>query len=170
MNHRKQNQKEAQSLALDLKQKEEIDQKLEYYKSILKAYEDLGQAIDRKIESLYDKTDGASEYELAKLRIEKLDTANTLYEKKKYFEMWLKRSTEYDRKFALITEDYNKNFESILNQARSLASSNMRLSQIIERYENEDKDKLDQKALNELYLLLKYEVGRATGNVKFAIN
>lgn len=164
MNQRKENQKEAQSLALDLKQKEEIDQKLDYYKSILKSYEDLQQSIDKKIESLESDS-----YEAAKLRIEKIETVNTIFEKKKFFEMWLKRSTEYDRKFALITEDYNKHFDSLLFQARQIASNNLRISQILERYDKEDKENLDQKALNELYLLLKYEVGRSTGKLKFAV-
>jgi hypothetical protein len=183
MNHRKKNQKEAQTLALDLKQKEEIDQKVEYYKSILKAHEDLELAIQKRIKSMNTRAgirsvfsfltkpnNHTDDYDKQKLIIEQLEVANVLYEKKKFFEMWLKRSSEYDRKFALITEEYNKNFPTLLEKARELSGSHLRIAQILDRYDKEaDSIASDQKALNELYLLLRYEIGRATGNLKFAV-
>jgi len=169
MNQRKENQKEAKALALDLKQKEEIDQKVEYYKSILKAHEDLGVAIKAKILAIDECFDVDNVYNKQKLVIEELETSNALFEKKKFFEMWLKRSTEYDRKFALITEEYNKNFTTLLEKARDLSYQHLRIAQILHRYDKEAESiASDQKALNELYLLLRYEIGRATGNLKFS--
>jgi len=167
MNQRKQNQKDAQELAIDLKQKEEIDQKVDYYKSILKAYEHLSDAIQKKIDELEPLEDANSLYEKSKLIIEKLESNNIIFEKKKFFEMWMKRSVEYDRKFALITKEYNDNFEALKVEAERLAPTNLRLSQALEMFNKEEN--LDQKGRNEFYLLLKYEVGRATGKVKFAV-
>ena len=44
-----QNSENAQMLALDLQQKEQIDNKINYYKTMLKAYQDLAEVISKKV-------------------------------------------------------------------------------------------------------------------------
>ena len=87
MNIKKKNAEEAKMLSLDLQQKTEIDQKVNYYKSILKTFEELNLAIDEKIAVLETKEDADSKYQKNKLIIEKLETENATFEKKKFFEM-----------------------------------------------------------------------------------
>ena len=44
-----QNSENAKMLALDLKDKEQIDLKINFFKTMLKAYEDLAEVIDKKV-------------------------------------------------------------------------------------------------------------------------
>lgn len=166
MNQLKKNAESAKSLSMDLQQKVEIDQKLDYYKAILKAYEDLGKAIDQKVEELEESTDAQSVYQKNKLIIEKLENSNNIFEKKKFFEMWLSRSTEYDRKFALITKECNEKFDELESVARALAENNIQLKSFMNKYDSEENK--DQKVKNEYYLLLKYQVAKIKGKGSFA--
>ena len=165
MNQLKKNSENAMSLSMDLQQKVEIDQKLDYYKSILKAYDELGDAIKQKIESLEEFTDAESVYKRNKLVIEGLENSNSIFEKKKFFEMWLSRSTEYDRKFAIITKECNDTFDELQAEARELAENNLQLKSYMDKYDKEENT--DQKTKNEYYLLLKYQVSRIKGKGKF---
>ena len=54
-NNEKRNAEDAKAISLDLKDGTEINQKMEYYKSILKAYDDLSSSIGKKIALLNDK-------------------------------------------------------------------------------------------------------------------
>lgn len=166
MNQVKKNSEEATALSLDLQQKEEIDQKVNYYKGIIKAYAELSSAIDKKIESIGESTIPSDIYEKSKLTIEKLEADNSIAEKKKFFEMWLKRSAEYDKKFAIITEECNAKFDEVEAQARAIAEKNIKLKSYMTKYDLEE-DK-NQKIKNEYYLLLKYEITKITGKGKFA--
>lgn len=169
----KRNAEDAKMISLDLQQGTEINQKVEYYKSILKAYNDLSNAIDKKIEILNVKL-GADEssqgadglYERSKLTIEKLEADNSLYEKKKFFEHWLGRSAEYEKKFALITKECEEKFEEVQAEARVYAEGNIKLKSYMTKYDAEQTP--DQKMKNEYYLLLKYEVSKITGKGKMA--
>ena len=94
MNQQKQNAQNAQALALNLSQKDEIDQKVEYYKSLITTYSDLIESIDEKLKTETD------EYTKNKLIIEKIETENNIVSKKGFFEMWLARSKDWDSKSA----------------------------------------------------------------------
>jgi hypothetical protein len=161
MNIKKKNAEEAKMLSLDLQQKTEIDQKVNYYKSILKAFEELNSAIDRKIALLETKEDADSKYQKNKLIIEKLETENATFDKKKFFEMWLKRSKEYDEKFEKITKECEEEFHITLDKAKEISKNNIKLKTYIENFEKQENP--EQKLKNEFYLFLKYEVSKVTG-------
>jgi hypothetical protein len=154
MNQGKQNQQNAQALSLNLSQKDEIDQKCNYYKSIIKTYSDLCDAIDKKIE----KTD--DDYEKCKLIIEKLDVEDRIFSMKGFFEMWLQRSNDYDKKFAMITQECNDKFDETYAKFKELAKTNIILTSFVQKYEAEP-DK-NQRIKNEFYALIKFEVMKAT--------
>lgn len=161
MNIKKKNSEEAKMLSLDLQQKTEIDQKVNYYKSILKAFEELNSAIDEKIALLETKGDADSKYQKNKLIIEKLETENATFDKKKFFEMWLKRSKEYDEKFEKITKECEEEFDITLDKAKEISKNNIKLKTYIENFEKQENP--EQKLKNEFYLFLKYEVSKVTG-------
>ena len=163
----KRNAEDAKIISLDLQQGTEINQKVEYYKSILKAYNELSTAIGLKIEALGNKMGDADvAYEISKLSIEKLEADNSLYEKKKFFEHWLGRSAEYEKKFALITKECEEKFVEVEAEARVYAEGNIKLKSYMTKYDAEQTP--DQKMKNEYYLLLKYEVSKITGKGKMA--
>jgi hypothetical protein len=173
MNQSKKNAEDAKMLSLDLQQGVEIEQKIEHYKTILKAYGELVNAIDGKIEklslSIGDNppaiVNADVNYEISKLTIEKLDAENTILDKKKFFEMWLKRSAEYEKKFATITKECEENFEQVESEAKEIAKGNIKLQSYMGKYEAEENK--TQKLKNEYYLLLKYEVTKISGKGKF---
>jgi len=159
----KQSAKEATMVSLDLQQGEEIELKKEHYKSILKGYGDLIDAIEKKINrikispsSIFNK--GDRDYRVSKLVIEKLEAENTIFEKKKFFEMWLKRSVEYAEKFAKITQECNEKFDETETQAKEIALKDIRLKSYMAKYDAEPNK--NQKIKNEYYLLLKYEISK----------
>jgi len=158
----KQSAKEATMVSLDLQQGEEIELKKEHYKSILKGYSDLIDAIDKKIELMdsivgeQNNTDIA--YNKAKLVIEKLEAENVIFEKKKFFEMWLQRSIEYAEKFAKVTFECNEKFDEAEAKAKEIALKDIRLKSYMAKYDAEENK--NQKIKNEYYLLLKYEIGK----------
>lgn len=172
-NNDKRNAEDAKAISLDLKDGTEINQKMEYYKSILKAYEDLSNSIANKIAFINEKLGADAEgqgadglYEKSKLTIEKLEVDNTIYEKKKFFEHWLSRSAEYGKKFAIITKECEGKFEEVEAEARVIAEGNIKLKSYMTKWDAEENK--DQKMKNEYYLLLKYEVGKIIGKGKFA--
>jgi hypothetical protein len=153
MNQEKQNQQNAQALVANLSQKDEIDQKCEYYKSIIVTYANLCDAIDKKIESSTD------DYEKCKLTIEKLDTEDRIFSMKGFFEMWLERSKDYDKKFEIISKECNDRFDEIESLARDLALKNPMLKMAMANYDAQEEK--PQRVKNEYYALLKYEVLKA---------
>ena len=157
----KKNAEDAKMISLDLRNGDEIKTKVEYYKSILKAYDDLSVATQDKID-IIDATHSPSasdRYDRAKLVIEKLESQNAISEKKRFFEMWLARELEYDKKFAIVTKECNDNFDSVVAQATVLAEKDMKLKSYMTKFEMEEN--VSQKTKNEYYLLLKFEVGKA---------
>lgn len=165
------NSENAQALALDLQQKEQIDNKVNHYKTMLKAYEDLAEVISKKIlhiESIELSQKTLDDiYEKNKLILEKLEIENTIFNKKQFFEMWLKRSAEYEQKFALITEECNEKFDEVEAEAKEIALTNIKLKSYMEKYDAEENK--DQRIKNEYYLLLKYEITKITGKGKFEV-
>ena len=78
-----QNSENAQMLALDLQQKEQIDSKINFYKTMLKAYEDLAEVINKKvlfIDSIELSQRSLDDvYEKNKLILEKLEIERYFY-------------------------------------------------------------------------------------------
>lgn len=162
MNQEKVNRQNAQELALNLSQKDEIDQKCDYYKSLIKTYANLVDAIEKKIEKTED------DYEKCKLEIEKLDVEDRIFSMKGFFEMWLQRSNEYDKKFAMITKECNEKFDEIESKAKELSNKNPILKMAMDNY-NATEEKT-QRLKNEYYAMLKFEVIKANPHMKLEYN
>ena len=156
MNVEKQNVQNAQALSINLSQKDEIDQKVDYYKSLITTYSNLGTAIENKI--LVE----ADEYTKNKLIIEKLETENRIFSMKGFFEMWLERSRDYDSKFAMITKEVNEKFDETYVKFKEIAQNHIILKSFVDKYEAEP-DK-SQRIKNEFYALIKFEVMKSTGS------
>lgn len=156
MNPQKESVQNAQALSLNLSQKDEIDQKVNYYKSLIQTYADLANAIDEKVKTETD------EYTKNKLIIEKLETENRVFSMKGFFEMWLQRSTEYDTKFAMITKEVNEKFDETYAEFKELAKANVIYTSIVTKYEAEP-DK-NQRIKNEFYALIKFEVMKSNNS------
>ena len=77
--------------------------------------------------------------------------------------MWLSRGKEYDDKFNILSKDCNDNFDEVQNKAKELAEKNVKLKSHIEKYEKEENP--SQRLKNEYYLLIKYEVYKATEKI-----
>lgn len=151
-----------------LKDKPNIDQKVSYYKSIVKLTDKLIHSITDKIKSggyhesirLFGfipvvKKIKYTPYEITKLEIERVETEAQLDAQKNYFEMWLTRSAEYEKKFDEVSRDCNNNWDSIMIMAEEVKKTNFRLSQVMEKYSNPDND---VKMKVEYYLYVKKEV------------
>lgn len=167
MNQQKKNAEDAKSLSLQLNEITEIEQKIEYYKSIVKAFDDLSGYYNQKIEamSLIENPTVDNLIELAKIKIEKLNLDSSVYEKKKFFEHWLKRKAEYDKKFELLTKECNENFEQVEYKAKKISETNVKFKSFIDKFAQEQN--VTQKLKNEYYLMLKYEITRLEGKGVF---
>lgn len=150
MDTAKQNAQNAETLVLNLQQKDEIDQKLNLYKNIIKTYDDLSKAIDNKLLTEKD------EYVKCKLTIEQLETDDKVYSMKQFFEMWLGRSADYNKKFATIIEDCEKNFAEVEAEARLLCDKNLPLKTAMAQFDATENP--SQRIKIEYYALLKFEV------------
>lgn len=167
MNQQKKNAEDAKSLSLQLNEITEIEQKIDYYKSIIKAFDDLSNHFHQKIENLSNIENPTLDnlIELAKIKIEKLNLDSSVYEKKKFFEHWLKRKGDYDQKFELITKECNENFDEVESKAKKISEKNVKFKSFIERFSKEEN--VTQKIKNEYYLMLKYEITRLEGKGVF---
>lgn len=161
----KQNAQNAQALSINLSQKDEIDQKLNYYKSIIKTFSDLSEAIDKKIETFTDDDlkNPDKVIEKSRLILEALDIDNRIFSMKGFLEMWLARSNDYDKKFAMITAEVNEKFEQVEARAKEIARVNIMLLSAMTQYNQLPEDKRTQRIKNEYYALLKFEVMKADG-------
>jgi hypothetical protein len=152
-----------------LKQKPEIDQKISYYKTVLKSTAQLVDSISERIKKGYTrevfkllgigvvKRCMLDAYDIAKLEIEKIEAEARLFAQQNYFEMWLSRSRDYEVKFDEITRECNLNYDHIVNEASQI-TENIRLQNTMAKFSNTDND---QRIKNEYYLYLKQEVENA---------
>lgn len=152
-----------------LKQKPEIDQKIEYYKGVIRSTGNLINSIIDKVEKGYiTKTykvlflkivskQPIDDYAKAKLEIERFDSETTLFMQQKYYETWLKRSSDYEKEFEKVSKECNEHFENIFIQAKELAKKQVRLASTIQKWEA-DENKKDQENKNLFYLTIKSEV------------
>ena len=151
----KKNQQNAQSLAQKLSQKDEIDQKTEYYKSLILVSSNLADCIEKKIENETD------EYTKNKLIIEKLELENKIFSQKGFYEMWLRIGKDWETDFAPILNECDKMFDEFQEKAKVIAEKNTALKQVMERYDKEEKT---LRTRVEYYALIKYEVMKATSS------
>jgi len=150
-------------------QKAEISAKVEYYKGMLVTTNKFVNAIDMKIEKLTSSnTEGENDYDICKFEFEKLDAQSKLVSQKQFFEMWLKRSKDYTLLFEAITQECNRDFDSILAEVKALATEGSYLEKYIEHYftntEKEADTKTDlekQTVKNEFFLFIKLERDKA---------
>ena len=157
-------QDEAKETLELLKQKPEIDSKVSYYKNILESTGNLMDSIDELMVRGY-KTEKISfifpfkkkiildSYDIAKLQIEKLETSYALEAQKNYFEMWLSRSKEYDKK----TSEVDENWDKVFALAKDV-TYNIRLQSQLQGF---DKSKKTRQEIIESYFYFKKEVENA---------
>lgn len=157
-----QNAQNAQTVVLSFQQKDEIDFKLNLYKSIIQTYDNLSKAIDNKL--LVEK----DEYTCCKLKIEQLELDDRVFSQKQFFEMWLMRSKDYDQKFAPIIEDCEKNFAEVEAEARVVAEKVLPLKTAMAQFDATENP--SQRIKIEYYALLKFEVAKSKkGKEEFAL-
>lgn len=159
-------QEESKEISKLFQQKPEIDQKVAYYKGVIYSTNNLINSIDELIKRGYKLEKGSwlfpfskkimlDVYDVSKLEIEKLEAGYKLEAQKNYFEMALERSAEYDKKFAILSAECEARFDEIMHFAKQVASYNIRLASVIDKYDNKDNN---QKLRVEYYLYLKQEV------------
>lgn len=156
MNIAKSNQQKAQELSLNLREKDEIDQKTSYWKNTLILLSELTEAIEEKIESETDN------YKKIKLKLEKIDVEDRIFSVKGFYEMWLETSKEYDKKFEMVTKQCNENFDQAFEKFKELAKNNLLLTSWLTKWENEPEK--TQRLKNEFYALISYEIIKASKN------
>lgn len=161
---------ETEKLVELLKQKPEIDEKISYYKGVLKSTDEQIKSIQKRIDRGYTtetfkflgipifKKIMLDEYNIAKLEIEKLEAESKLFYQKQYFENWLSRSRDYDVKMSEIKADCNANFDKIMEEAVEVAKRNIRLQSVMNEYPKKNPDHKDEKVKLEYYLYVKKEV------------
>jgi len=160
------NQKEISQVTSLLKQKGEIFSKVEYYKAILKATDLLIRGIEEKIDfpsyeikikvlgMTFNVIRRTTDYERAKLLMEKIELENQMFYQKRYYENWLQRRNEYEVYFDKLTAECNAKFEGVYQEALRVAKTNLRLANAIKKY----KDDGNQELKNEFYLYISQEI------------
>ena len=133
-----------------LEAKPEIDNKVQYYKSVIEASANLIEEINNKFLTEKDT------YVIAKLKLEKIEAETTLHYNKQYFENWLDRTRDYDVKYAEIVRDCNENYDSIISQGNVIKENNPMLQMIMG--EHSKLENVEDKIRVEYYLLVKQSV------------
>lgn len=163
-------QEDREEIIKILEQKPEIDKKVKYYKETMLGIDGVMSAIDERIARGYttekfkflgipvEKRVYLDEYDKSKLILEKKRAELDLWEKKRYFDMWLQRSKDYDKKFAELKAECEANYDSIYAQAEEARKTNLRLNDVMSAYKNENND---IKIKVEYYLYLRQEVENA---------
>jgi len=161
---------ETEKLVELLKQKPEIDEKINYYKGVLRATDVQVKSIQKRIDRGYTtetfkllgipvvKKVVLDEYSIAKLEIEKLDAESKIFYQQQYFENWLSRSRDYEAKIAEIKVDMNANFDKIMEEAAEVAKSNIRLNTTMAEYPKKNPDHKDERVKIQYFLYMKKEV------------
>lgn len=168
MKHR--TKEEREEIISILEQKPEIDKKVSYYKETILGIDGVISAINERIARGYtteklkflgisiEKKVQLDSYDKSKLILEKKRAELDLWEKKRYFEMWLQRSKDYEKKFAELKAECEEKYDSIYAQAEEARKTNLRLNDVMSAYKNENND---VKIKVEFYLYLRQEVENA---------
>ena len=162
------NELSANELGALLRQKPEIDFRINYYKGVLQSIDSTMKAIDKRLKKgitkevywfmfiipLFRKI-VLDDYDKAKLTHERLELDSELYMKKEYYERWLQRSHQYEVEFEKRLNECNEFYDFVHAEAEKAAKDNIRLAMYMGKYKNDDND---TKLKVEYYLYLKQEV------------
>jgi len=94
------------------KLKPEIDNNIDYFKGILRAYDSLSKNLKLKIKELSKSKELDNKIQVDKLTIELHELSFNLYNKKKRFEFWMEHRNEYEVYFEKVSKEANANFDS----------------------------------------------------------
>ncbi len=142
--------------------KPEIDNKVQYYKSVIQASINLIEEINTK---LLTETDT---YIKSKLELEKIETENALHYSKQYFEIWLDRTRDYDVKYAEILRDCNENYDTIISEGNVVKEHNPILQMIMG--EHSKIENVEDKVRVEYYLCVRQAVENYKNHHKIKID
>ncbi len=162
-----------------LKQKPEIDRKINFYKETMFAIEQMYKTIEERIERGYVLEKSTilgiitvrtkkilDSYEIGKLKVEKHELEAEVFAKQEFYRQWLERSKEWEVRFEQITLECNEHFETLLAKAKEIAEGGqIRLAQTINKFEKSE-DIKDQKSKNDFYLYMRREVTNYLNNKK----
>jgi hypothetical protein len=159
---------EVEKLTSLLNQKPEINNKVEYYKAILKNNDLIVRGIEDALNLgsvtktgrilwiiPFSITKQLSDYDRAKLLNEKIELEGQIYYQKKYFEDWLQRKNEYEVYFDKLSAECNERFDELYEFAKEQAKHNTRISEVVGRYKH---DPSNQEKKNNFYLFLRQEL------------
>lgn len=152
---------------IDSNLREETNTKVDYFKYVLEGLGELHESINDTIEKGSKKSkylimglipvfkkSKLSKEEIARLKVEQSEIEYNVYNKKKYYEQWLKRLNDIDLAIDEVTRECNDNFDKMLEDAKKL-TYNLRLMGEIKNY---NKDEATQDVKNAFYLFLKIEI------------
>lgn len=167
---------EREEIVQKLGQKPEIDKNISFYKESMLSLDSIINAIGDRVKRGYTtesfrflglpitKKIHLDSYDLGKLVLERQRAEFDLFQKKRYFEMWMDRRKEYDAKFAELKADCDSRYDEIYSQAQEVMKTNLRLSDVMNSYKNENND---IKIKVEFFLYIKQEVENAIRLGKF---
>jgi len=124
--------------------------KVEYYKSIMLAEDNLIKEIQNELKKPF-----TSSLAKARLQIELIKTNNSLYSKKGVYEEYLLRKKKYETWLDEMSREVNMNFKETMEKAVEI-TDNVRLVSAIEKWNKADKPTMQSKI--EFYLYLKQEI------------
>lgn len=158
---------ETMKLAEILKSKDQVEQKLKYYKELLLNSQKIHESIQKRIKVGKIKSTAMvfgiipvlkstvlDNLDIARLEKELIEIEDVVFNQQQYYEAWMSRKRDNDLKVDEVTRECNQNFNEVLERAKKI-TSNPRLTNELANYKN---DKNDQRIKTEFYLYLKQEI------------
>lgn len=131
----------------------ETKEKVEYYKEIIKAEAELIDSYEKRQSKWW-----ISSVNKAKEKSEIIKLRNSIIQKKKVFESYLKRKNQYEKWLDEMAIEVNDKFDNVIAIAKKIPfSSNPRLHDGIAKFEElSEQNSLQDKV--EMYLFMKNEI------------
>jgi hypothetical protein len=131
----------------------ETKEKVEYYKEIIKAEAELIDSYEKRQSKWW-----ISSVNKAKEKSEIIKLRNSIIQKKKVFESYLKRKNQYEKWLDEMAIEVNDKFDNVIAIAKEIPfSSNPRLHDGIAKWEElSEQNSLQDKV--EMYLFMKNEI------------
>jgi len=131
----------------------ETKEKVEYYKEIIKAEAELIDSYEKRQSKWW-----VSDVNKAKEKSEIIKLRNSIIQKKKVFESYLKRKNQYEKWLDEMAIEVNDKFDNVMTIAKEIPfSSNPRLHDGIAKFEElSEQNSLQDKV--EMYLFMKNEI------------
>lgn len=131
----------------------ETKEKVEYYKEIIKAEAELIDSYEKRQSKWW-----VSSVNKAKEKSEIIKLRNSIIQKKKVFESYLKRKNQYEKWLDEMAIEVNDKFDNVISIAKEIPfSSNPRLHDGIAKFEElSEQNSLQDKV--EMYLFMKNEI------------